>query len=82
MTGAHVFGAARDIEKAKKAVGEITSTSKGGRITLIEMKLDSLASVRHGAEEFLNQSKQLNVLINNAGYVRPSRVILSLTNIG
>ena len=31
------------------------------------MELDSLASVRAGAQEFLQQSKILNVLINNAG---------------
>lgn len=46
------------------------------------MKLDSLASVRKGAEEFLRQSEQLNVLINNAGYARAklaSRLLVSST---
>ena len=75
MTGAHVFGAVREVEKTKKVVEEITSTAKGGKITLIEMKLDNLASVHRGAEDFLNHSKQLNVLINNAGYVRSSQVV-------
>lgn len=31
------------------------------------MELDSVASVRAGAQDFLQQSKILNVLINNAG---------------
>jgi hypothetical protein len=31
------------------------------------MKLDSLASIKKGAEDFLKQSKTLNILIDNAG---------------
>ncbi|KAE8378306.1 hypothetical protein BDV26DRAFT_292403 [Aspergillus bertholletiae] len=65
-TGAHVFGTVRDMAKGQKVVDDITSTTKGGKITLIEMRLDSSASVRKAAEEFLSQNKQLNVLINNA----------------
>jgi hypothetical protein len=73
VTGAHVFGAVRDLDKGRKVVEEIESTTTGGRITLIEMKLDSLASVRKAADEFLSQSNQLNVLINNGGYVDQTR---------
>lgn len=69
-TGAHVFGGVRDLDKGRKIVEEIEATqTPGGKITLIEMKLDSLASVRKAADDFLSQSKQLNLLINNAGYV-------------
>lgn len=68
-TGAHVFGAARDLDKAREIVEQIQATTTGDRITLIEMKLDSLASVRKAASDFLSQSKQLNLLINNAGFV-------------
>jgi hypothetical protein len=39
----------------------------GGKITLIKMELDSLASVHAGTQDFLRQSKILNVLINNDG---------------
>lgn len=46
---------------------EVKAKTKGGKITLIEMDQDSLASVRAGAESFLKQSKTLNILINNAG---------------
>ena len=51
----------------QKAVDEVKASTKGGKITLIEMDLESLASVKKGAEDFLSQSKTLNILITNAG---------------
>jgi len=68
-TGAHVFSTVRDVEKGQAAVDSILAEKikTGGKITLIKMELDSLASVRAGAQDFLQQSKILNVLINNAG---------------
>ena len=67
-TGGHVFGTVRNVEKGQKAVDDVKSRTKsGGKITLIEMDMESLASVRTAAESFLKQSKQLNILINNAG---------------
>lgn len=46
---------------------EVKAKTKGGKITLIEMDNESLASVKKAAESFLSQSKQLNIIINNAG---------------
>ncbi|OCL05058.1 short-chain dehydrogenase [Glonium stellatum] len=68
-TGAHVFGTVRDVEKGQAVVDSILAEKikSGGKITLIKMELDSLASVRAGAQDFLQQSKILNVLVNNAG---------------
>lgn len=67
-TGGHVFGTVRNVEKGQKAVDDVKSRTKsGGKITLIEMDNESLASVRAAAESFLKQSKQLNILVNNAG---------------
>ena len=43
------------------------SKTKGGKITLIEMDNESLTSVKKAADEFLKQSKTLNVVVNNAG---------------
>jgi NAD(P)-dependent dehydrogenase (short-subunit alcohol dehydrogenase family) len=42
---------------------------------LLKLELDSLQSVREGAAEFLKRSKQLNVLINNAGMVAGRRFL-------
>ena len=67
-TGAHVFGTVRNREKGEKVVEDAEAKTEGGKITLIEMEMDSLESIRKGAGKFLSMSKTLNVLINNAGY--------------
>ena len=69
-TGAHVFGTVRSLSKGQKVVDTILSEvhPSGGKITLIEMSLDSLASVRSGAADFLEKSdNKLHLLIANAG---------------
>ncbi|KAF2470678.1 NAD(P)-binding protein [Lindgomyces ingoldianus] len=63
-TGMHVFAAARNLEKAKKALGD---SIEPGRLELIELDNNSLESVRKCAKEFLQRSDKLNILINNAG---------------
>ncbi|KAF4629486.1 hypothetical protein G7Y89_g8664 [Cudoniella acicularis] len=71
-TGAHIFMQVRDMKRGQEVLEEIRSTSKGtGKLELLEMNLDSLKSVRAGAEEFLKRSKKLNVLVNNAGIRNP-----------
>jgi short-subunit dehydrogenase len=67
-TGARVFVMVRDTAKLQPIVADIIKSTKGtGNIEVIEMDLDSLDSVRKAAQEFLNKSLQLNVLISNAG---------------
>lgn len=68
-TGAHVYGTVRNLEKGQAVVDEIlASNPNGGKIDLIKMELNSLASVRAGAEDFLSKSGgKLNILIANAG---------------
>ncbi|EMC97101.1 hypothetical protein BAUCODRAFT_23481 [Baudoinia panamericana UAMH 10762] len=66
-TGAHVYGTVRDMDKGEEVVRDIKAKGQGGEITLIPMEMDSLASIKKGAEQFLSQSKQLNGLIGNAG---------------
>ncbi|KAF2493386.1 NAD(P)-binding protein [Lophium mytilinum] len=68
-TGAHVFGTVRNVEKGKAVVDNILASKipTGGQITLIEMSLDSLESVRKGAKDILNKTDKLNILVNNAG---------------
>ena len=53
----------------QKAVDEVKDKTKGGKITLLEMDNESLASVKKAAESFLSQSKTLNILVTNAGLV-------------
>lgn len=64
-TGAHVFVTARNISKGQKALSDILEP---GKLDLLLMDLNSLASVRNFAAEFLKASEgKLNILINNAG---------------
>jgi NAD(P)-dependent dehydrogenase (short-subunit alcohol dehydrogenase family) len=68
-TGATVYIGVRDIKKGQDVADEILSSdpSNTAPIHVIELALDSLASVRKAAEQFHQQSKNLNILICNAG---------------
>lgn len=63
-TGMHVFGAVRNLEKARAVLKD---DLEPGHLDLLELDMNSLASVRACAKEFLSKSKQLNILIMNAG---------------
>ncbi|KAG6060640.1 hypothetical protein E4U17_003812 [Claviceps sp. LM77 group G4] len=71
-TGADIFFTGRDLNKAStiKALLLREDDSKGpprGKLEFLHLNLDSLASVRAAAQDFLARSPRLNVLINNAG---------------
>lgn len=63
-TGATLYVTARDLAKAKAAIPELLESP---RVHLLELDLNSLASVRKCAAEFLAKEKKLNILICNAG---------------
>jgi NAD(P)-dependent dehydrogenase (short-subunit alcohol dehydrogenase family) len=64
-TGARLFVTARDLSKGREALGDILEP---GKVELLLLDLNSLASVRQFAKEFLDTSgNKLNILINNAG---------------
>ncbi|KAL3441991.1 hypothetical protein BJX65DRAFT_299362 [Aspergillus insuetus] len=63
-TGATLYLTARDINKAKSALGSLAESK---RVHLLELDLNSLASVRCCAAEFKKKSRTLNILIENAG---------------
>lgn len=70
VTGAHVFGTVRNLQKGQAVVDKILSENRkgGGKIDLIEMELASFASIRKAAAEYLEKSGgRLNVLVANAG---------------
>lgn len=64
VTGAQLYLAARNLDKAKDALPEL---AKSDRVHFLELDLNSLDSVRSCAKKFLSQSKTLNVFIANAG---------------
>ncbi|KAF2083775.1 NAD(P)-binding protein [Saccharata proteae CBS 121410] len=63
-TGATLYCTARDVQKGQKALSNILSPF---RVEIIELKLDSLKSVRACAKHVLSEEKKLNVLVCNAG---------------
>lgn len=64
VTGAKLFLGVRDIAKGESALADILEP---GRVELLKIDLNSLESVREAAQTFLQKSKTLNVVINNAG---------------
>jgi NAD(P)-dependent dehydrogenase (short-subunit alcohol dehydrogenase family) len=67
--GADVVGAARDLEKAKRATSEVSRTAAetGASFELIELDLASLKSVRATADKLVADSRLFDVIIANAG---------------
>jgi short-subunit dehydrogenase len=72
-TGATCFFTARDMKKLDGIIEDIVKNAvhnkDGPKPQPIEMHLDSLDSVRKGAEDFKQKSGgKLNILINNASF--------------
>jgi NAD(P)-dependent dehydrogenase (short-subunit alcohol dehydrogenase family) len=66
--GAHVVGAARSLDKARTATGQVRAqAAHGGGLELVELDLASLASVRACADALLAAGKQFDLVIANAG---------------
>ncbi|KAL7789778.1 hypothetical protein V8C37DRAFT_411106 [Trichoderma ceciliae] len=63
-TGASFYLTARDLIKAKGALGDILEPS---RMKLVEMDQNSLKSVRAAAKTILADTDKMSILINNAG---------------
>ena len=66
--GAWVVGAARDLEKAKRATEAVRAGARnGGGLELVALDLASLASVRACADALVAAGKPFDVVIANAG---------------
>jgi len=66
--GATVVGAARDLDKARRATtAALGGSPKRGSLELVELDLASLASVRKCADALVAAGKPFDVVIANAG---------------
>src|ERR1700688_693836 len=67
--GAHVVGAARDLNKAKTATEQVRNdaAANGGSLELVELDLANLKSVRACADRLLAKAEPFDVVIANAG---------------
>ncbi|KAK2594639.1 hypothetical protein QQS21_007615 [Conoideocrella luteorostrata] len=64
-TGATLILLARDLEKGNKSLAGILEP---GRVSLVQLDLDSFKSIRAGAERILSTTNgRVNILINSAG---------------
>jgi len=66
---ADVLGAARDLEKAKRATSEVSKTAAetGASFEVVELDLASLKSVRAAADKLVADGRLFDVIIANAG---------------
>ena len=71
--GARVVLAVRNVEKGKAAAAMIAAATPGADVTLQELDLGSLASVRAAAEELKSRYDHIDLLINNAGLMYPPK---------
>jgi NAD(P)-dependent dehydrogenase (short-subunit alcohol dehydrogenase family) len=65
--GAHVVLAVRNVDKGKDAASRIAAASHGGDVTVQELDLTSLDSIRTAARELRAHYDTIDLLINNAG---------------
>ena len=65
--GAHVVLAVRNPEKGNAALARIIAASPKADVTLQELDLSSLASVRRAADALRRKYPRIDLLINNAG---------------
>lgn len=65
--GAKIILPVRNLEKGKLAVEQIQQRFKSADITLMNLDISDLDSVRRFAAEFLKKYRQLDLLLNNAG---------------
>ena len=65
--GAEVILACRSTKKGKLAKNKITETQPNSNITVMELDLADLKSIRNFVELFKQKHTQLDILINNAG---------------
>jgi NAD(P)-dependent dehydrogenase (short-subunit alcohol dehydrogenase family) len=65
--GAHVVLAVRNLDKGKDAAARISAASPHAEVTLQELDLTSLDSVRAAAEQLRSDHDRIDLLINNAG---------------
>jgi NAD(P)-dependent dehydrogenase (short-subunit alcohol dehydrogenase family) len=71
--GARVVMVARNSEKGRAAVAEVEAAAGSREVELIVGDLSSQEQVRRVASEFKARHDRLDVLINNAGVVVPTR---------
>jgi NAD(P)-dependent dehydrogenase (short-subunit alcohol dehydrogenase family) len=71
--GASVVLAVRNVEKGKEAAARIAAAAPGASVTVQELDLTSLDSVRAAASELRTAQPRIDLLICNAGVMYPPK---------
>src|SRR6185436_7008191 len=71
--GAHVVLAVRNLDKGKDAASLLSQRNPGARVTLQELDLTSLQSIRDAADQIRSDNDTIDLLINNAGVMYPPK---------
>ena len=71
--GAKVYVAARSSKKIENAIKGIRSDclSSSGKLVALSLDLADLSSIKQSATEFLSAEDRLDVLVHNAGVMKP-----------
>lgn len=65
--GAAVVLAVRDLDKGRAAVATIVGAHPSADVTLLQLDLSSLASIRQAADRLRSDHDRIDLLVNNAG---------------
>jgi NAD(P)-dependent dehydrogenase (short-subunit alcohol dehydrogenase family) len=72
--GARVIIGCRDEARGMAALEDIKRSSESQNVSFKQLDLASLASIRKFSEEILEEEREINVLINNAGVMFTSKL--------
>lgn len=73
--GANLVLLARNLEKAKSVVTELSKLTDDATVSCIEMDLSNLKSIERGVDEIRAKHPVVDVLINNAGGMFQERLV-------
>lgn len=80
IKGAHVIMTARNLKSGSEAISLIKKENADAKLDLMQLDLSDFASIHKFSQEFHQQYKQLDVLINNAGVMFPAKRELTRQN--
>lgn len=77
---ARVILACRSVERGEAALAEVKEKSGNQNVVFVRLDLGSLESVREFAAKIIEDEPRIDILINNAGVMMPSKRTLSSDN--
>ncbi|KAL6558718.1 Short-chain dehydrogenase TIC 32, chloroplastic [Orobanche minor] len=71
LRGVHVILGVRNVKAGERVSDEIRHNIPAAKLNVMEIDLNSQASIRKFATEFIDTGLPLNILVNNAGIMAP-----------